>query len=597
MHDFKIRTNYCGKLRATDEGKTIQIYGWVHRVRDLGGLTFIQLRDVYGIVQVVFQADSEFIEEASKVGFEYVLSISGTVRKRTDKDINKDMDTGEIEVVANSLEVCSRSDVLPFPIGEKGARANDALRLQYRYLDLRRPEVARPIIIRSKLTGVIHKFMQEELFFHIETPELCKATPEGARDFLVPSRRETGAFYALPQSPQLFKQLLMVSGFDRYYQMARCFRDEDLRADRALEFTQLDVETSFTTSDEIFQIIEKLFVEISAAVPEVNLDVQVPFPQMTWHKAMEKYGSDKPDTRFGLEIADITQTIKKDGETGFMAIDSTINEGGVVRAIIVKDGASKYSRKKLDNLSKVAQTAGGKGVLFIKWTEEKMASPLVKTFGEDRLKSLVESLNGSCGDLVILAAGKEIPTSEVMGAVRLSLGESEGVIPETGYSFLWITDFPWLDYDEETKEYTALHHPFTKPRLDDLEKYGEKNPEKIRAQAYDLVLNGYELGGGSIRIADDKLQSRMFELLGIDEETANEKFGFLLEALRFGAPPHGGIALGIDRMAAIFSSKKTIKDVIAFPKTGQGKCLLTGAPSCAGEDSLVELGLTVTKDE
>jgi aspartyl-tRNA synthetase len=523
--------------------------------------------------------------------------VKGLVRKRADKDINKDMTSGEIEILASELDVCSESQTLPFSIGEKAARANDALRLQYRYLDLRRPEVARPFVVRSKLTGVIHRFMQEENFLHIETPELCKATPEGARDFLVPSRREAGTFYALPQSPQLFKQLLMVSGFDRYYQMARCFRDEDLRADRAPEFTQLDVETSFTTPEEIFGIIEHLIGEIGKSIPEINLNPELPFPRMTWHEAMHNYGSDKPDTRFGLKIQDLTDVISQGGESGFMAIDTTINDGGVIRAIVVNGGSERYSRKQLDELSKVAQVAGGKGVLYVKWNSDGFAGPLTKTFGEERLTAICSSIGAKAGDLVILAAGKDIPTSEIMGAVRLSLGETEGLIPESGYSFLWVTDFPWLEEDEETGEFKALHHPFTKPRLDDFEKYIKTAPGKIRAQAYDIVLNGYEIGGGSIRIHEASLQSKMFDLLGIDDETANEKFGFLLEALKFGAPPHGGIALGIDRMAAIFTGKSSIKDVIAFPKTGQGKCLMTGAPSEAGNDALDELGLVVVKKD
>ncbi len=576
------RTHYCGHVNSKDIGKEVILFGWVHRRRDHGGVIFIDLRDREGIVQVVL--DPEYSKEVHNRGrdirSEYVLEIRGIVKQRPPESINKDIPTGEVEVFADYINILNESKVPPFEIS-KDMDINEDLRLKYRYLDLRREKMQRNIIVRYKLTRIIRNYLDKKGFIEIETPILTKSTPEGARDYLVPSRVNPGKFYALPQSPQLFKQLLMVSGFDRYFQIAKCFRDEDLRANRQPEFTQLDMELSFVEPEDIFSIIEGLLSDIFKEI--LSIDINLPFRRMTYKEVMERYGTDKPDLRFGLELKEIT-TLGKD--LGFPPFESLVSEGGKIYAIIVEDG-DKFSRTELDKLRDHALKLGSKGMAWVRY-DEKLKSTFGSKVSQDSLLKLKEALSIPNGGVLLIVGDEEEVAQTTLGSIRLILANKLNLIDEDKYEFTWVTDFPLLEWDDEENRWVAKHHPFTSPREEDIELLS-KNPKLVRAKAYDIVLNGEELGGGSIRIHNSELQKKMFEVLNIGEEEAKAKFGFLLEAFKYGAPPHGGIALGLDRLTMFLTGSTSIRDVIAFPKTQKATCLLTGAPSTVDEKQLREL--------
>ena len=575
----------AGTLRKAHAGQTVRLQGWVNRRRDHGDLVFVDLRDRSGLAQVVFNAQflptKELLETAKEIRSEFVLDLTGSVVERDAGAVNADLETGEVEVRATSLVILSRADTPPFPI-EDGVKASEDLRLKFRYLDLRRPEMTRNFVTRSDVTFKIRRILHEEGFLELETPILTKSTPEGARDFLVPSRVHPGEFYALPQSPQLFKQLLMVSGMERYYQIARCFRDEDLRADRQPEFTQVDLELSFPSEEAIFAVVEKLF---AAVFPACGIACPTPFPRLTYDEAVERFGIDRPDTRFGLELTTLP------GSTLQGEISSKVD---VLKGLSIPGGAA-FSRKRLDDLERAAKSQGAALLAWIKLPEGGgWNSNSKKLFADAAIESLRTTLEARDGDLLLLAGGPVRIVNDVLGALRVQIAREEKLIPEGRYDFLWVTGFPLLEWHPEDQRWYAMHHPFTSPRDEDL-PYLESDPGRVKARAYDVVLNGMELGGGSIRIHRPDVQSRVFARLGIGPEEARAKFGFLLDAFRFGAPPHGGIALGLDRILMILTGGSSIREVIAFPKTASGTCLMTDSPGPVDPAQLAELGLLLAK--
>ena len=582
------RTHYCGEVTDMAIGQTVRLKGWVQKRRDLGGLIFIDLRDRTGIVQIVFSPDvsKEALQVAETIRSEYVLDVEGTVVQREEGQVNPNLPTGTIEVHATHVTILSEAKTPPFPISDKTDVSED-VRLKYRYLDLRRPVMFQTFQMRHQVTKAIRDFLDEEGFLEVETPILTKSTPEGARDYLVPSRVHPGEFYALPQSPQIFKQLLMVAGFERYYQIARCFRDEDLRADRQPEFTQVDIETSFMSQDDILAMIERMMARVMKVAKGV--DISIPFPRMSYDEAIARYGSDKPDTRFGLELVDLSEQVK---DCGFKVFASAVQNGGQVKAINVKGAADKYSRKDIDALTEYVARYGAKGLAWLKVEADCLKGPIAKFFNEDEQKQMMQTLEAETGDLLLFVADKKSVVADALGALRLKLGKDLQLIDESAFHFLWIIDWPLFEYDEEEGRYYAAHHPFTMPVREDVPKF-ETDPASIRAQAYDLVLNGYELGGGSLRIFERDIQEKMFKTLGFTEEQAREQFGFLLEAFEYGTPPHGGIALGLDRLVMLLAGRSNLRDTIAFPKTASASCLLTEAPSAVSEEQLEELHLRI----
>ncbi|MDK2815255.1 MAG: aspartyl-tRNA synthetase [Thermoanaerobacter sp.] len=581
------RTHMCGELTVEDVDKSVVVMGWVQRRRDHGGLVFIDLRDRTGIVQVVFnnEVSSEAFEKVQGVRSEYVLAIEGKVVKRAPENVNPKIATGEIEIYANTLKILSKSETPPFPIEDR-SNVSEAIRLKYRYLDLRRPSMQKNLMTRFKITKVVRDFLNKNGFIEIETPLLIKSTPEGARDYLVPSRIYPGKFYALPQSPQIFKQLLMISGFDKYYQIAKCLRDEDLRADRQPEFTQIDIEMSFVEVDDVLEINEKMIAQIFKET--LGIDVTIPFKRLSYQEAMERFGTDKPDLRFGMELKDLSDIVSR---SEFNVFKTALKNSGSVRGINVKSAAS-MPRRQLDELVELAKTYGAKGLLWMQVFENEVKSPATKFLSEEEIEKILERLEAETGDLLLIVADKDEIVFDTLGHLRLELGKRLNLIDENKYEFVWIVDFPLLEYDSEEKRYVAKHHPFTAPKDEDIDLL-EKEPLKVRAKAYDIVLNGVEIGGGSIRIHDTELQKRMFKVLGFSEEKAWERFGFLMEAFKYGAPPHGGIAYGLDRLAMIITGSDTIRDVIAFPKTQNAVCLMTDAPSEVSEEQLKELHIKV----
>lgn len=582
------RTHYCGEVTDMAVGQTVRLKGWAQKRRDLGGLIFIDLRDRTGIVQIVFSPDvsKEALQVAETIRSEYVLDVEGTVVQREEGQVNPNLPTGTVEVHATHVAILSQAKTPPFPISDKTDVSED-VRLKYRYLDLRRPVMFQTFQMRHQVTKAIRDFLDEEGFLEVETPILTKSTPEGARDYLVPSRVHPGEFYALPQSPQIFKQLLMVAGFERYYQIARCFRDEDLRADRQPEFTQVDIETSFMSQDDILAMIERMMARVMKVAKGV--DIPIPFPRMSYDEAIARYGSDKPDTRFGLELVDLSEQVK---DCGFKVFASAVQNGGQVKAINVKGAADKYSRKDIDALTEYVARYGAKGLAWLKVEADGLKGPIAKFFNEDEQKQMMQTLEAEAGDLLLFVADKKSVVADALGALRLKLGKDLQLIDESAFHFLWITDWPLFEYDEEEGRYYAAHHPFTMPVREDVPKF-ETDPASIRAQAYDLVLNGYELGGGSLRIFERDIQEKMFKTLGFTEEQAREQFGFLLEAFEYGTPPHGGIALGLDRLVMLLAGRSNLRDTIAFPKTASASCLLTEAPSAVSEAQLDELHLRI----
>lgn len=582
------RTHNCGQLRVDDIDSEVTLMGWVQRRRDHGGLIFVDLRDRYGITQVVFNpdVDRDSHEKAALLRSEYVIAIKGNVSKRPEGTKNPNLATGEIEVLVKGLKVLNEAKTPPFPIEEDVDVAEDT-RLKYRYMDLRRRRLQRNLILRNKAAKIIRDCLYNEAFLEIETPFLTKSTPEGARDYLVPSRVNPGNFYALPQSPQLFKQLLMIAGYDRYFQIVKCFRDEDLRADRQPEFTQIDMELSFIDREDIFRIVEGMMALVFREV--LNVDIKTPFKRLTYDDALERYGVDNPDTRFGLELKDVSDILEK---SEFKVFADAVKQGGVVKAVNAK-GCSGFSRKDLDNLVDLARVYGARGLAWLKYESGTWQSPIAKFLNDSDKTALYERMNLSEGDMLLLVADQAKVANGALGRLRLNIAERLGIIKQDTFDFTWIVDFPLLEYDQDEMRYTAMHHPFTAPIDEDVPKL-KTEPDRVRAKAYDLVLNGSEIGGGSLRIYQRELQSAMFEVLKIGEEEAMAKFGFLLDALTYGAPPHGGMAIGFDRLIMILAGAESIRDVIAFPKTQKAACLMTDAPSKVDSKQLAELSLRLS---
>ena len=587
------RSHRCTEITNQMIGQTVTVMGWAQKRRNLGSLIFVDLRDRSGLLQILFDENSvgkEGFEKAETIRSEFVLAVVGTVQKRS-AAVNENLATGDLEIVATSLRILSTSDTPPFPI-EENSQTKEELRLKYRYLDLRRPDLQKILMIRSNLTTLTRTFLAKEGFLDIETPILCKSTPEGARDYLVPSRVHPGNFYALPQSPQLFKQLLMCSGYDRYFQIAKCFRDEDLRADRQPEFTQIDMELSFVDIDDVIDVNERLLKEIFETIAGVK--VSLPMPRMTWQEAMDRYGSDKPDTRFGMELNDISKVV--DG-CGFSVFTSALAAGGSVRGINAK-GQGTMPRKKIDALVEVAKTYGAKGLAYLAIQPDKtIKSSFTKFLTEEETTNLVEAMNGEAGDLLLFAADKNEVVWDSLGAVRLELGRQLELMDPDTYNFLWVTEFPLLEWSEEQNRFTAKHHPFTMPMEEDYDLI-DSNPGAVRAKAYDIVLNGTEIGGGSVRIHQNDIQEKMFETLGFTMEDAYERFGFLLQAFKYGVPPHAGLAFGLDRLVMHLAKTENIRDVIAFPKVKDASCLVTEAPGVVDQKQIdvVEIAIALHEE-
>ena len=583
------RTHMCGSLRKENEGESVTLMGWVQKRRNLGSLIFIDIRDVCGIAQVVFDeaVSKEAFDKAGKIRGEFVIAVSGKVHIR--EAINEKMDTGDIEVYAEEIKILSEAEIPPIHINDEDD-AGERLRLKYRYLDLRKPKMQKNLIMRNKVTKSARDFLNGEAFTEVETPMLTKPTPEGARDYLVPSRVNPGNFYALPQSPQIFKQLLMVSGMDRYFQIARCFRDEDLRADRQPEFTQIDIEMSFVEEDDVISINEKLIRHIFNEV--MGVEVKIPFPRMPFVEAMERFGSDKPDIRFGFELKNMNEALK---DTEFNVFRSVVENGGAVKGINVKGYADKFSKKGISKLEKHVKTYGAKGLAWIKLENGKIVSPILKFLKDGELNAITELFELEENDLILIVADEQKVVYDALGSLRVHVAKKLDMLDENKYEFLWVTEFPLLEYDEENERYVAMHHPFTSPVDEDIDLL-DKDPGKVRAKAYDIVLNGVELGGGSIRIHDSKLQKKMFEALGFSDEESERKFGFLMNAFKYGTPPHGGLAYGLDRMVMLMTFSESIREVIAFPKTQNATCLMTEAPAAADEKQLEELSISLALD-
>jgi aspartyl-tRNA synthetase len=581
---FKTRTHTCGELRESNIGQSVVLNGWVDTRRDLGGLIFIELRDRYGITQIVFEP--QFHEEAHALAkdlrSEFVVSVEGVVRQRPEGTEHSFYPTGNIDVMVNKLVILNQAKTPPFPIKED-LETNEDMRLKYRFLDLRRPNMQRNIMMRHKMAQVARKYFDENNFIEIETPVLMKSTPEGARDFLVPSRIHKGKFYALPQSPQTYKQILMVSGYDRYFQIVKCFRDEDLRADRQPEFTQIDVEMSFIDQEDIFAIVEGLMKEVYTKI--WGRELETPIKRLTFDVAMEKYGSDKPDLRFGLEMKTLNHVF---ANTSFKVFQEQINKNGIITGMVAP-GCGDYTRNQLDGLTDFAKKCGAGGLIWMRVKEDGLEAPIAKFLSEEELKNIVSELGAKTGDLVFILSGPKLKTLSIMGTLRLEMAKRlELIKKDAPPALLWVTDFPLFEWDDETNRYYAMHHMFTSPRFEDIE-YMDTDPSKVRARAYDLVLNGSEIGGGSIRIHNADLQAKMFKTLGITDEEAEYRFGFLMSAFKYGAPPHGGFAFGFDRMVMIFAGENSIREVMAFPKTASGMSLMDDAPSTVDEMQLREL--------
>lgn len=585
------RSHICTEVSSANIGEKVTVMGWVQKSRNKGGIIFVDLRDRSGILQVIFeesQCGAECFEKAGKLRSEFVAAIEGTVCKRAGA-VNENLATGDIEVVASSLRILSESETPPFPI-EENSKTKEEIRLKYRYLDLRRPDLQRNLIMKSKVATIARQFMADEGFLEIETPMLTKSTPEGARDYLVPSRVHPGTFYALPQSPQLFKQLLMCSGYDRYFQIARCFRDEDLRADRQPEFTQMDMELSFVDVDDVIDVNERLLAKLFKEI--LDLDIQLPIQRMTWQEAMDRFGSDKPDLRFGLELKDVSDVVK---DCEFGVFTGALANGGTVRGINA-EGQGSMPRKKIDALIEYAKTYGAKGLAYIVINEDgSYKSSFAKFMTEEQMNALVAAMDGKPGDLLLFAADKTKIVWTVLGALRCHLAELMGLVDKNVYRFVWITEFPLLEWSDEENRFTAMHHPFTMPMEEDLQ-YIDSDPGRVRAKAYDIVLNGNEIGGGSVRIHQDDIQEKMFECLGFTKAQAHERFGFLLDAFKYGVPPHAGLAYGLDRLVMLMAKQDSIRDVIAFPKVKDASCLMTNAPDYVDDKQLAELGIEVTPE-
>ena len=586
------RTHRCAELSKAQVGQTVTVMGWVQKSRNKGGVVFVDLRDRSGILQIIFEENkcgTEIFEKAGKLRSEFVIAVTGQVCERAGA-VNQNLATGEIEVIAEQLRILSESETPPFHI-EENSKTKEELRLKYRYLDLRRPDIQKNIMMRSRACAVIRNFLTEEGFLEIETPMMTKSTPEGARDYLVPSRVHPGSFYALPQSPQLFKQLLMVSGYDRYFQLARCFRDEDLRADRQPEFTQVDMELSFVDVDDVIDVNERLLARLFKEI--IGVDVPLPIQRMTWQEAMDRFGSDKPDTRFGMELNDVTDVVR---DCEFAVFKNAIADGGSVRGINAK-GQGTMPRKKIDALVAFVKDYGAKGLAYIAIQPDgSIKSSFAKFMKDEEMQALISAMQGEPGDLLLFAADKNKIVYASLGALRLELADKMGLLDKNQYNFLWVTEFPLLEWSDEENRFQAMHHPFTMPMEEDLQ-YIDTDPGRVRAKAYDIVLNGTEIGGGSVRIHQDDIQEKMFEALGFTKERAHEQFGFLLDAFKYGVPPHAGLAYGLDRLIMLMAKVDSIRDVIAFPKVKDASCLLTNAPDTVDEKQLEELGIRVNETE
>ena len=580
------RTHYCGDLRIANVGEEVVLNGWVQKKRNLGGLVFVDLRDIKGISQIIFDTNvsEEAFNKAEKLGSEYVVAVKGIVRERQSK--NPNMETGDIEIEATELRVLSKSETPPIYIKDNDNVSED-LRLKYRYLDLRKPSMQRNLVLRSKVARIVRNYLTDNNFVEIETPFLIKPSPEGARDYLVPSRVNPGKFYALPQSPQLFKQLLMVSGMDRYFQIVKCFIDEDLRADRQPEFTQIDCEMSFVDEEDVMGIMEKMLQEIFKEV--LDVDIQLPIQRMTYKEAMDRFGSDKPDTRFGLEFVNISDIVKDCGFGVFA--NAASDEKGSVRGINVKGGAEAFSKKGMKKLEEHAKLYKAKGLAWIKVTEEGIESPIAKFFSEEEMNAILTKMEATAGDLLLFIADKNAVVYDALGQLRLEVARKLDLMDKNKYNLLWVTEFPLFEKDEETGRMIAMHHPFTSPLDEDVEGLTAEDKTNLRAKAYDIVLNGYELGGGSVRISNADVQKKMFDAIGISDEEANDKFGYLLEAFKYGVPPHAGLAFGFDRLMMLLTGADNIREVIAFPKNQNAICPMTNAPGVADNDQLDELNI------